>query len=162
MICTYPGCGQQFTPAYRSIGNSELLLCPLSAAVVHRGGRNSEYRERGIASATVGALSELRAAADLLHRGYEVTGCRLRRGVSLRPVLPHSSIGRLCCGYSWQRQEMRHTHHIHPADLMSPDVFSQSVLVVGVIVILGLLFVVFEEVLRFESILVTILVKRGA
>ena len=57
---------------------------------------------------------------------------------------------------------MRHTHHIHPADLMNPDVFSQSVLVLGMVVIIGLLFVVFKEVLRFEAILVTILVRRGA
>jgi hypothetical protein len=57
---------------------------------------------------------------------------------------------------------MRHTHHIHPADLMNPDVFSQSVLVLGMVVIIGLLFVVFKEVLKFEAILVTILVRRGA
>ncbi len=48
---------------------------------------------------------------------------------------------------------MRHAHHIHPADLMSPDVLSQSVLVVGIVVIIGLLFVLFKEVLRFEAIL---------
>jgi len=45
---------------------------------------------------------------------------------------------------------------------MNPDVFSQSVLVLGMVVIIGLLFVVFKEVLRFEAILVTILVRRGA
>jgi len=57
---------------------------------------------------------------------------------------------------------MRHTHHIHPADLMNPDIFSQSVLGIGLVVIMVLLFVVFKEVLRFEAILVTILARGGA
>ena len=48
---------------------------------------------------------------------------------------------------------MRRTRHIRPADLMNPDVLSKSVLIVGMVLIISLLFVLFKAVLKFEAML---------
>jgi len=44
----------------------------VQAITWHSGGQEADYRARGLVSGTVGALSELGAASDLLNRGYEV------------------------------------------------------------------------------------------
>ena len=49
---------------------------------------------------------------------------------------------------------MRNTHHIHRADLMSPDVMSNIILMVGTVILAGLLFALARILYSLPSVLV--------
>ena len=45
---------------------------------------------------------------------------------------------------------MRNVHHIHPTDLMNPDVLSEVVLVGGLVAFVGLLLALLRALLLFD------------
>jgi hypothetical protein len=49
---------------------------------------------------------------------------------------------------------MPHSHHIHPADLMRPDVFSEIILIVGTVILAGLLFALARILYGLPSVLI--------